>query len=168
MLMTSRYTSAADRKSGWAAGGRHSKSLGRRSSDGCRRQDLDVLAGANGLNRARTSRATASATAIAEAAPALLGNYVSPFTGARGADNPLVFAGFVISNSETGHGSFKITPQITVQICDNGLTLTLWVPRTRSRHATRMYSCTRPPSRSRRRGWIVAPEGGGVGPAGGC
>jgi hypothetical protein len=38
----------------------------------------------------------------------------------RGADNPLVFAGFVISNSETGHGSFKITPQI----CDNGLTLT--------------------------------------------
>lgn len=63
-------------------------------------------------------------TAIAEAAPALLGDYVSPFTGARGADNPLVFAGFVISNSETGHGSFKITPQITVQICDNGLTLT--------------------------------------------
>jgi hypothetical protein len=63
-------------------------------------------------------------TAIAEAAPALLGGYVSPFTGARGADNPLVFAGFVISNYETGHGSVKITPQITVQICDNGLTLT--------------------------------------------
>ena len=49
---------------------------------------------------------------------------MGPFTGARGADNPLVFAGFVISNSETGHGSFKIIPQITVQICDNGLTLT--------------------------------------------
>jgi hypothetical protein len=32
-------------------------------------------------------------TAIAQAAPALLGDYVSPFTGARGADNPLVFAG---------------------------------------------------------------------------
>ena len=30
------------------------------------------------------------------------------------------------------------------------------------------YSCTRPPSRSRRRGWIVAPEAGGVRPVGVC
>lgn len=60
---------------------------------------------------------------VAAQAPQLLANYVSPFTGARGADNPLVFAGFVISNSETGHGSFKITPQLTVQICNNGMTL---------------------------------------------
>jgi len=36
---------------------------------------------------------------IAVHAPTLLAGYRSPFTGASGADNPLVFAGFVISNS---------------------------------------------------------------------
>ncbi|MHA6781991.1 hypothetical protein ACVGOW_13515 [Pseudonocardia saturnea] len=35
-----------------------------------------------------------------------------------------MFAGFVVSNSETGHGSFSLTPQLTVQICDNGITIT--------------------------------------------
>jgi hypothetical protein len=35
-------------------------------------------------------------------APALLAGYRSPFTGASGADNPVVFSGFVITNSETG------------------------------------------------------------------
>ena len=49
-----------------------------------------------------------------------------------------------------------------------GVSTLLWVPRTRSRHATCRYSCTRPPSRSRRSGRTVAPEGGGVRPAGGC
>jgi hypothetical protein len=62
-------------------------------------------------------------TEIAAQAPLLLGNYTSPFTGARGVDNPLVFAGFVISNSETGHGRFTITPQLTVEVCSNGMTL---------------------------------------------
>jgi hypothetical protein len=61
---------------------------------------------------------------IAEYAPRLLGNYTSPFTGARGADNPTVFAGFVITNSETGAGRVSITPRLTVEICTNGLTLT--------------------------------------------
>ena len=32
-------------------------------------------------------------------APALLAGYRSPFTGAAGADNPVVFSGFVITNS---------------------------------------------------------------------
>lgn len=36
----------------------------------------------------------------------------------------MVFAGFVASNSETGHGSFSLTPQLTVQVCDNGMTIT--------------------------------------------
>lgn len=62
--------------------------------------------------------------AVAVHAPALLANYQSPFNGRRGADNPVVFAGFLVSNSETGHGSFSITPQLTVQICDNGMTIT--------------------------------------------
>ncbi|MGH3798137.1 MAG: DUF932 domain-containing protein [Pseudonocardiaceae bacterium] len=61
---------------------------------------------------------------VAVRAPRLLADYRSPFSGLRGADNPLVFAGFVISNSETGHGSFSITPQIIIEVCDNGMTFT--------------------------------------------
>jgi hypothetical protein len=44
---------------------------------------------------------------------------------------------------------------------------TVWVPRTRSCHATCTYSCMRPPSRSRRSGRMAAPDRGGVPPAGG-
>src|SRR3954467_471969 len=44
----------------------------------------------------------------------------------------------------------------------------LWVPRTRSSHATCTYSCTTPPSRSRRSGRTVAVQGGGAWLAGGC
>jgi hypothetical protein len=61
---------------------------------------------------------------VATAAPRLLAGYRSPFTGASGDDNPLVFAGFRLTNSETGGGAFTITPEITVQVCDNGMTLT--------------------------------------------
>jgi len=62
--------------------------------------------------------------AVRALAPALLGDYRSPFTGARGADNPVVFAGFVISNSETGCGAFTLTPRLVVQVCRNGMTIT--------------------------------------------
>ena len=61
---------------------------------------------------------------VAALAPALLADYRSPFTGASGADNPVVFAGFVISNSETGCGAFSLTPRLVVQVCRNGLTIT--------------------------------------------
>ena len=57
-------------------------------------------------------------------APALLGGYRSPFTGAAGADCPVVFAGFVISNSETGCGAFSLVPRLVVQVCRNGMTIT--------------------------------------------
>lgn len=57
-------------------------------------------------------------------APELLKNYRSPFSGASGADNPTVFAGFVLSNSETGGGAFTITPRLEVQVCSNGMTVT--------------------------------------------
>jgi hypothetical protein len=57
-------------------------------------------------------------------APALLAGYRSPFTGASGADNPVVFSGFVITNSETGCGAFTLTPRLVVQVCDNGMTIT--------------------------------------------
>ena len=80
-------------------------------------------------------------------APTLLNNYRSPFNGdnpvvragwtierarevaaregmgyAHG-DEPVVFGGFRISNSETGGGAFSITPELLVKICKNGLTI---------------------------------------------
>jgi hypothetical protein len=64
------------------------------------------------------------APAVQALAPTLLKGYRSPFTGESGADNPVVFAGFVLTNSETGWGSFSLTPEITVRICSNGMTMT--------------------------------------------
>jgi hypothetical protein len=60
---------------------------------------------------------------ISVLAPELLKDYRSPFSGRRGADNPVVFAGFVIGNSETGNGSFFIRPELQIQVCDNGMTI---------------------------------------------
>lgn len=67
-------------------------------------------------------------------APLLLADYRSPFGtgGDRGRmyealghlpnGSPIVFAGFVITNSETGGTAFTITPRITVLECFNGMT----------------------------------------------
>jgi len=60
---------------------------------------------------------------ISALAPTLLRGYTSPYSGAKGADNPVVEAGLVITNSETGGGAFTITPELLVQICTNGLTI---------------------------------------------
>ena len=65
-----------------------------------------------------------SCPAVQVLAPALLTGYTSPFTGARGADNPVVFAGFAVTNSETGCGACTITPRLVAQVCANGLTIT--------------------------------------------
>ncbi|MEU4898583.1 DUF932 domain-containing protein [Streptomyces sp. NPDC021722] len=54
----------------------------------------------------------------------LLKGYRSPFTGQSGDDLPVVSAGFVLANSEVGSGRYTITPQIVVQVCTNGLTIT--------------------------------------------
>lgn len=64
------------------------------------------------------------APAVQALAPALLANYRSPFTGQTGAENPVVFGGFILSNSETGGGAFTITPRLVVQVCKNGMTIT--------------------------------------------
>jgi Domain of unknown function (DUF932) len=56
-------------------------------------------------------------------APALLEGYKSPFSGQTGTDNPTVFAGLVLSNSETGDGAFSIVPRMIVQVCSNGMTI---------------------------------------------
>lgn len=60
---------------------------------------------------------------VAELAPELLQGYRSPFTGQTGAENPTVFAGFVITNSETGGGAFQLIPRLVVQVCNNGMTM---------------------------------------------
>lgn len=63
------------------------------------------------------------APAVAALAPTLLRGYRSPFTGASGDDNPTVFAGFQISNSEVGGGAFSIVPRMVVEVCRNGMTI---------------------------------------------
>jgi hypothetical protein len=57
-------------------------------------------------------------------APVLLHGYRSPFTGASGADNPVIFSGFMLTNSETGCGAFTLVPRLVVQVCRNGMTIT--------------------------------------------
>jgi hypothetical protein len=57
-------------------------------------------------------------------APELLAGYRSPFSGASADDNPTVFAGLQLSNSETGGGAFTIVPRLVVQVCTNGMTVT--------------------------------------------
>jgi hypothetical protein len=83
---------------------------------------------------------------ITAAMPQLLDGYRSPFNDehiaqqrralANGRDlaaregqgysdgEPIVWAGLVLRNSETGGGAFTITPRISVRVCRNGLTIT--------------------------------------------
>lgn len=72
----------------------------------------------------RRMRVRITAPEIQALAPTLLGNYRSPFTGETGAENPVVFAGLDLGNSETGGGAFTITPVITALVCKNGMTIT--------------------------------------------
>ena len=86
-------------------------------------------------------------------APALLAGYRSPFGGeayipgrnwtpeqarqaaareVRGYEpgsEPVLFAGFVIANSEVGDGAWSITPRIVAEICGNGLQIVADVAR---------------------------------------
>ncbi len=57
-------------------------------------------------------------------APELLKNYRSPFRPElTGRELPVVHAGFVLTNSETGHGSFTVVPEFTIEVCTNGMTI---------------------------------------------
>ena len=81
--------------------------------------------------------------AVSALAPGLLAGYRSPFGeeatprrqaleragwGAMLRSNPrvgdVVYAGFVLTNSEIGSGAFRLVPQITVLACLNGMTVT--------------------------------------------
>jgi hypothetical protein len=65
-----------------------------------------------------------AAPTVRALAPGLLGNYRSPFNGRSGRDLPVVWAGFVITNSEVGCGAFSIMPRVVVEVCRNGAVIT--------------------------------------------
>lgn len=69
-------------------------------------------------------RVKITAPAIHEVVPYFLQDYRSPFTGESGRNQPVIYAGLVMSNSETGSGAFQIAPHITVLVCRNGMTRT--------------------------------------------
>ena len=99
-------------------------------------QSLDISADLS----ERQMRVKIHAPEITALAPILLGNYRSPFarsghgqTGLRdeglgtvrdggGSDLPVVEAGVVIGNSETGGGAWTAAPNLRVRICSNGMT----------------------------------------------
>jgi hypothetical protein len=91
--------------------------------DGVREAGAEVnIEGADLTERRMVVRVTSpSVTALA---PTLLRGYRSPFTGESGTDNPVVWAGFQISNSEVGGGAFSIVPRMSVRVCKNGRTIT--------------------------------------------
>jgi hypothetical protein len=72
---------------------------------------------------ARKMYVTVEVPEVRAQAATLLKDYVSPFTGQRGADNPIVHAGFVLGNSEVGDGTFFLYPRIVAEVCTNGMTI---------------------------------------------
>jgi hypothetical protein len=90
--------------------------------DGITKAGIEARVAGADLTESRMS-VRIEAPAIRQAAPELLGDYRSPFTGAKGADNPIIFAGFVVTNSEVGAGAFTITPRVTAEVCRNGMTI---------------------------------------------
>lgn len=69
-------------------------------------------------------RARINMPQLSVVADELLKDYKSPFTGKTGIDNPVVFMGIEVRNSEVGAGAFTLVPSVIIQVCDNGMTLT--------------------------------------------
>lgn len=40
----------------------------------------------------------------------------------NGQDYPMLFAGFIVSNSETGNGAWSLAPRAVLEVCTNGMT----------------------------------------------
>lgn len=68
-------------------------------------------------------RARVNMPGLSVVAEALLRNYTSPFSKRTGLENPNIFLGLEIRNSEVGAGAFCIVPVVVIQVCDNGLTM---------------------------------------------
>ena len=90
--------------------------------DGVRRSGAQVQVDGCDLTE-RRMHVRLYAPQVRALAPQLLGSYRSPFDGRPGADLPVVWAGFVISNSETGCGAFTIAPRLVVEVCRNGMVI---------------------------------------------
>jgi hypothetical protein len=120
--------------------------------DGIRQAGVEVVFDGLDLTERRLY-ARVVAPQIRALAPALLSGYRSPFGGrlyvpgstwspeqARAAaahdsrahqpgTEPVLFAGFVVSNSEVGDGAWSITPRVVAEICGNGLQIAADVTR---------------------------------------
>jgi hypothetical protein len=90
--------------------------------DGIRGSGVPVVIDGADLSERRMSVRVYSPD-VQAMAPQLLAGYRSPFDGRPGADLPVVWGGFLISNSETGFGAFTIAPRLHVQVCSNGLVM---------------------------------------------
>jgi hypothetical protein len=94
------------------------------SLDGVREAGVDVnIVGCDLTERRMYVRIVAPE--VQAYARELVKNYRSPFSGKRGDENPVCFAGFEIGNSETGNGAFTITPRMVLEVCDNGMKRTV-------------------------------------------
>ncbi|MFI6782639.1 DUF932 domain-containing protein [Micromonospora sp. NPDC050276] len=90
--------------------------------DGIRRANVRVqFAGCDLTDRRMYLRVYSPQVQVA--APRLLARYRSPFDGRAGAELPIVSAGFLISNSETGAGAFSIAPWVRFEVCRNGMVI---------------------------------------------
>src|ERR1700761_2243761 len=120
--------------------------------DGIRQAGTEVVFDGLDLTERRLY-ARVVAPGIRALAPELLAGYRSPFGGrmyvpgggwtpeqaraaaareGRGYEpgrEPVLFAGFVVSNSEVGDGAWSLTPRIVAEICGNGLQITADVTR---------------------------------------
>lgn len=90
--------------------------------DGIRESGIDAQVQGGDLTE-RRMMVRVTAPSVQALAPVLLDGYRSPFTGQQGSDNPTVFAGFKLVNSEVGGGAFSIVPNITIEVCKNGMTM---------------------------------------------
>lgn len=106
--------------------------------DGVRQVDADVIITGCDLTDS-TMRVRLACPTITAESTTLLRGYRSPFgpdsgltvdrrwggtpVGQPGATNGTVFAGLVLTNSETGDGAYTVQPRIVVQVCSNGLTV---------------------------------------------
>ncbi|HXL92218.1 MAG TPA: DUF932 domain-containing protein [Streptosporangiaceae bacterium] len=91
--------------------------------DGIRDSGVPVVIDGADLSERRMSVRVHSPD-VQAMAPQLLAGYRSPFDGRPGTELPVVWGGFLISNSETGFGAFTIAPRLHVQVCSNGLVMT--------------------------------------------
>lgn len=85
--------------------------------------NIDFEAGPASLS-STSLRARINLPQLSTVSEALLKDYRSPFSGKTGMDNPTLFMGIEIRNSEVGAGAFTLAPIIVIEVCDNGMTMT--------------------------------------------